>query len=157
MNSNPNVPHAGDWQSLCNYKFNVQNAHQRLDKKLIASELDIKVDTLQRHLNGILRSNPDFVRDFTRAVLRHYADELEFIQFFLPPGFEVVRESHIKSKNKPNLLSLSILVGEIQRRVKEAHEDGHVDKQEFRGIDKSLRSLRQVATELDEKIRAEVR
>ena len=36
MNHNPNVPHAGDWQSLANYKFNVQPEGTVLSRTSVA-------------------------------------------------------------------------------------------------------------------------
>ena len=160
MNLNPNIPGQSDWQSMANYKFNVQDEGKRLDKKPIAMEMDIKTDTLQRHLNGKIPSNPDFCRDFNTAVLKHYPNETEFAQFFVPKGYRVIREGQAKPGSPEDLqeqqLDLSRLVGRIQELVKEAKADGKIDQTEHRDISRKLAALKQVAAELDERLKGEV-
>lgn len=156
-NSNPNVPHGTDWQCLMNYKFNLQREGRRLDKKIIAHELEIKEDTFQRHLNGTIQSNGDFVRDLTRAVLKHYPSELEFIEFFLPSGFRIVHEKEIQDgKNEHQIVEVSILSGKVQEIVEQAYADGKIDKAESKSISRKVANLQHVLTEINEKIKGEI-
>lgn len=161
VNSNPNVPHGTDWQSLMNYRFNVQHNGGRLDKKLIASELDIKTDTFQRHLNGTISSNADFVRRCTHAIMKHYPTETEFAEFFIPDDYVVIRRDAVINRNpedrKKQQITLSILTGQIQELIETAYEDGKIEGKEHAAIYRKARSLIQVVTELEQIILNEVR
>lgn len=162
MNCNPNVPHASDFQSILNYLINLaQPETRRVDKKVVAAEMDLKPDTVQRHANGTIPSNADFARDIIRAIAKTNEDvALELISFFVPAGFRVVRESKVKGADADDLrdqqLDLSRLVGRIQDLIKEALADGRIDRAEHRVISRKVATLKAIATELDERLRGEV-
>jgi uncharacterized tellurite resistance protein B-like protein len=162
VNCNPNVPHASDFQSVLNYLINLaQPEIRRVDKKIVAVEMDLKPDTVQRHANGTIPTNADFARDIIRAVAKTHEDiALELISFFVPAGFRVVRESNVKTAVAADIrdqqLDLSRHVGRIQELVKEALADGRLDRAEHRTISRKVASLKTIATELDERLKGEV-
>jgi len=161
VNLNPNVPYASDFQSVMNYLINFAPGPKRPDKKVLAGEMDIKTDTLQRHCNGTIRSDADFARDFIRATSAKYPDiAVELLSFFIPEGFRVIREGQAKPGSPEDLreqqLDLSRLVGRIQELVKEAKADGKIDSIEHRDISRKIAALKQVAAELDERLKGEV-
>ena len=162
MNYNPNTPYASDFQSVLNYLINFASPEtRRPDKKVLAAELELKTDTLQRHCNGTIRSDADFARNIIRAAAKHYPNvALELISFFIPEGFRVVREDQVRAGSSSDLqeqqLDLSRLVGRIQELVKAARTDGRIDRAEHRSISRKLGMLKQIATELDERLKGEV-
>jgi len=162
MNLNPNVPYASDFQSVLNYLINFVPGQKRPDKKVLAAEMDLKTDTLQRHCNGTIRSDADFARDMIRAASGRYPDiALELLSFFLPDGFRIVREGQVRGGSPQDLqeqqLDLSRLVGRIQELVKEAKADGKIDTSEHRDISRKIAALKQVAAELDERLKGEAK
>ena len=162
MNLNPNVPYASDFQSVLNYLVNFVPGSKRPDKKVLAAEMDLKTDTLQRHCNGTIRSDADFARDIIRAAAGRYPDiALELLSFFVPEGFRVVREGQVRPGTAEDLqeqqLDLSRLVGRIQELVKDAKADGRIDHTEHKTISRKIAALKQVAAELDERLKGEAR
>jgi len=160
MNLNPNVPYASDFQSVLNYLINFVPGQKRPDKKILALEMELKTDTFQRHCNGTIRSDADFARNIIRAAAGQYPDiALELVTFFIPEGFRVVREGQVKPGSQDDLkeqqLDLSRLVGRIQELVKEAKADGKIDRAEHRDISRKIAALKQVAAELDERLKGE--
>ena len=160
MNLNPNVPYASDFQSVLNYLVNFVPGQKRPDKKVLAAEMDLKTDTLQRHCNGTIRSDADFSRDLIRATAGRYPDiAVALLPFFVPDGFRIVREDQVREGSPQDLqeqqLNLSRLVGRIQEQVKEAKADGKITHTEHKAISRKIAALKQVAAELDERLKGE--
>jgi hypothetical protein len=158
MNSNPNVPFASDFQSVVNYLLNFAPSKKRPDKKILAAEMELKSDTVQRHCNGTIRSDADFARDLIRAVSISSPDmALELIAFFLPEGFRVVRDEDIKSEShEAKLTDLSILVGKVQEQTTAAYKDNRITRAEHRDICRLACELKRKATEVEEKVKGDI-
>jgi hypothetical protein len=159
LNLNPSVPFASDFQSVVNYLLNFAPSNKRPDKKFLAAEIELKADTLQRHCNGTIRSDADFARDLIRALAKFSPEiTLELISFFLPEGFRVVRDEDVVGESQESKLThLSILVGKVQERTSAAYEDGKITKAEHRDISRLAGELKRKATEIEEKVKGDIR
>jgi len=127
----------------------------------LAEELGKKPDTIYAYAEGEVRLHIDEARRIIRAVGKTEPDiALELINYFVPTGFRVVRESNVKGAGSDDLrdqqLDLSRLVGRIQDLIKEAQADGRIDRAEHRLISRKVATLKTIATELDERLKGEV-
>lgn len=158
MNTNPNIEHSSDFQSVINYLINYAPHEKRPDKKSLAAEMELKTDTLQKHCNGRIGSNADFARDLIKAASAAFPDlALELINFFLPEGFRVVRDEDVKGgSEEAKLTDLSILVGKVQDRTSAAYKDKRITRAEHRDICRLACELKRKATEIEEKVKGDI-
>jgi hypothetical protein len=158
MNLNPNIQNASDFQSVINYLMNFAPFNKRPDKKVLAAELELKTDTLQKHCSGRIRSDADFARDLIRAASISSPDmALELISFFLPEGFQVIRDQDVKSgSHESKLTDLSIIVGKVQERTSAAYENKKITRAEHRDICRLACELKRKATEIEERVKGDI-
>jgi len=158
MNDNPNIQNASDFQSVINYLLNYAPFNKRPDKKILAAEMELKPDTLQKHCSGRIGSDADFARDLIRAASISTPDlALELIAFFLPEGFRVVRDEDVKSEShEAKLTDLSIIVGKVQERTSAAYKDKRITRAEHRDICRLACALKRKATEVEERVKGDI-
>ncbi len=147
-----------DFQSLLHYKVGYQKQY---DVNEIALFLNRSPDTIRRYINGTKIMPPDLIRALIRFVLEKNPKDLEFLNFFcLPAGYIPIQSAEYKvckKDIKQQEIDMSILNGKAIDCIEKAYADGKIDRNEWKAIHKLLTQVRQVAAELDEKIKKEIR
>jgi hypothetical protein len=158
MTRNPNVPYGSDYQSLMNYRLQLARKESGLlDRSRIASMMDLQDNTLYKHSAGLLPTSADFARNLIAAIAQVYPNEMEFMSFFIPEGYHVVRDEDVKTgSQEAKLTDLSIIVGKVQEQTSAAYKDKKITRAEHREICRLACELKRKATEIEEKVKGDI-
>lgn len=159
---NPNQLLKSEFQFLLGVKFRYckKGEKPQYDYKELAPFLNKQPDTVCRWIN---QTNPipvDHAKDTINFIASKNPSDLELSEFFCPPGHIIIptvdyKASHEERRKIQN--NLVIYVGEAFKELEKAHEDDEVEKKEYPPIHKWLTKIRQLAAELDEMTKNEVR
>jgi len=121
-----------------------------------AKEMRIATDTLYRYIRGENIIPPDRIID-----LINVTKEIRFLQFFCDPcGYLAIPAITVKPSTRGIRLKeikLSIINGKTIEEIEKTLEDGKVDRNEYKKAHQLLTGIRQIAVELDEILKNEVR
>lgn len=121
-----------------------------------AKEMRVATDTLYRYIRGENIIPPDRIID-----LINVTKETRFLQFFCEPtGHLAIPAITAKPSTKGIRLKeikLSIINGKAIEEIEEALKDGKIDRNEYKKAHQLLTGIRQIAVELDEILKQEVR
>lgn len=154
---NPNNSLSSEFQSLLYYKFTFKKEY---DKNEAAIFLDKSPDTIQRYCSGRLSIPIDVGRGFIRFVYKKNPKDTELVEFFCLPHFLPIPTVGVKPSSESIRLKeikLSIINGKTIEEIEKALKDGKVDRNEYKKAHQLLTGLRQIAAELDEVLKKEVR
>ena len=158
-NSNPNMAHGSEFQSVLYYKFVFQKQYS---KDELAIFLNKAPDTVYRYCAGFLPITADVARDIIKFIASKNPKDTELLDFFCrSAGFIAIPVAQGKlftpRDRRDHELGLSILNGEIIKEVETAYKDGRMERPEYKRISKTITRLIQEAKELEEHIKSEVR
>jgi len=154
---NPNSCLTSEFQSLLYYIFTYKKRYSKNDAAIF---LDKSPDTFQRYCSGRLPIPVDDARNLIRFIAKENPEDTELAEFFCPPGYLVIRDENGKTeqdKRKDKELQLSVQVGKAIDELEKAYKDGKVVTLEYKRVHKPLTKIRQLAAELDEDIKKEIR
>jgi len=158
MFENPNIPHASDFQSLLNYKFNFKGQY---DKNEAAIFIDRRPDTVQKYCNGKLSIPADIARDLIKFIASKNQRDAELLEFFcLPAGYLPIPSVEVKiceETRRIKQIGLSIFNGKALEAIEEIYSDNKVEKNEYKKVHRLLTKIRELAAELDEQIKTEAK
>lgn len=141
------------FQSLLYYILIIEKKY-RVDDT--AKEMRISTDTLYRYVRGERIIPPDRIIDLINAT-----KEIRFLQFFCDPtGYLAIPAIDTKPSSdgiRLKEIKLSIINGKTIEEIEKALKDGKVDRNEYKKAHQLLTGLRQIAVELDEILKNEVR
>jgi hypothetical protein len=154
---NPNIPHGSGLQSVLYYKLVFKHEYSRDE---LAVYLNKAPDTVYRYCAGLLPVSPDIARGIIRFIAEKNPEDIELLEFYVPPGYIVIKEpadpqTPATKSRKDHELVLSIETGRSIEAIEEAFEDGKLTKIEGKHISAHLRNLAQKALALDRKLKGE--
>ena len=118
--------------------------------------MQISTDSLYRYIRGENIIPPDRIID-----LINVTKETRFLQFFCDPcGYLAIPAMKAKSSTKSIRLKeikLSIINGKTIEEIERALEDGKIDRNEYKKAHQLLTHMREIAAEIDECLKCEVK
>ena len=118
--------------------------------------MQISTDSPYRYIRGERIIPPDRIID-----LINVTKEIRFLQFFCDPcgyiAIPAITAKPCKKSIRLKEIKLSIINGKTIEEIENALEDGKVDRNEYKKAHQLLTGIRQIAVELDEILKSEVR